>query len=91
MFTVEIAKTKNVSILKDLIKENNVFQLTDVDAPDLEIWKVDFLPIGNIPSKNLLFDGFKLRSGKLLSDVVIPSGLDINYVHVVVHAPVTSE
>ena len=31
MFTVEIAKTKNVSILKDLIKEKNASRLEHVD------------------------------------------------------------
>ena len=36
--------------------EKNASQLKDVDAPDLEIWKVDFLPIGNLPSTNLLTD-----------------------------------
>jgi hypothetical protein len=41
MFTVEIAKTKNVSILKDLIKEKKASQLKDVDASDLNLWKVD--------------------------------------------------
>jgi hypothetical protein len=32
MFTVETAKTKNISILKDLIKEKKDSQLKDVDA-----------------------------------------------------------
>ena len=39
-----------------LIMEKNASQLKDVDVPDLEIWKVDFLPIGNLPSTNLLTD-----------------------------------
>ena len=70
MFTVKVSSANH---------GENASQLKDVDAPDLEIWKVDFLPIGNLPSTNLLTDELQLRSGKLLSDV-LPSGLDINRV-----------
>ena len=40
MFTVEVEKTKNVSILKKLIKEEKATLLNHVDASDLDIWNV---------------------------------------------------
>ena len=89
MFTVEILNNKNVSILKDLIKEKKASQLKDIDASDLDLWKVDF-PIDNLPTKNLVTDGPKLGSGELLSDV-FPSELDIRFIHVTVYVPVRSE
>jgi hypothetical protein len=86
MFTVEIAKTKNISILKDLIKEKKDSQLKDVDASDLNLWRVEFpIDLDDLPSNPSAY-GFKLRSGKLLSDV-FPSGLGIHCVHVVAHVP----
>jgi len=84
LFTVEIAKTKNVSILKDQIKEKKGSQLKDVDASDLDLWRVDSTIIdGDDPSAY----GSKMNPGKLLLDV-FQSGLDIYRVHVVVGVPV---
>ena len=40
IFTVEIEKTKNVSILKRLIKEENPSSLGNVNAKDLDLWNV---------------------------------------------------
>jgi hypothetical protein len=45
-FTVEIPKTKNVSILKDMIKEKNPHTLDRVDAKDLELFQVS-IPEGD--------------------------------------------
>jgi crinkler effector protein len=89
MFTVEIPKTKNASILKDLIKEKKAPHLDHVAASDLDLWKVNF-PIDDLPTKNFLTDGPKLGSGELLS-VAFPSELDIRYIHVTVYVPVRSE
>ena len=41
MFTVEVLKNKNVSILKDLIKEKKAPHLNHVAASDLELWMVN--------------------------------------------------
>jgi hypothetical protein len=38
MFTVEVEKTKNVSILKKLIKEEKAPHLEHVAASDLDLW-----------------------------------------------------
>jgi hypothetical protein len=40
VFTVEIPKTKNISILKDLIKKKQSPRLNHVVASDLTVWKV---------------------------------------------------
>ena len=89
MFTVKVPKTKNVSILKSLIKKEKASRLKDVDASDLDLWKADF-PISDLPTKNLSTDGTKLGSGELLSDV-FPSELNIKSIHVTVYVPVRSE
>jgi hypothetical protein len=89
MFTVEVEKTKNVSILKDLIKEKKAPHLNHVAASDLDLWKVD-VPIDDLPTKNFLTDGPKLGSGELLLDV-FPSELNIRFIHVTVCVPVRSE
>jgi hypothetical protein len=41
MFTVEIEKTKNVSILKKLIKEENAPHLDHFAPSDLDLWIVN--------------------------------------------------
>ena len=45
IFTVEISKNKNISILKKLIKVEKArhFRVEHVDASDLELWQVSFL------------------------------------------------
>jgi len=84
-FTVEIPKNKNVSILKDLIREKKAHHFEHVDASDLDLWQVSF-PIDDLHSKNPPTLGPKLRSNKLLSDM-FPSELDINHIHVVARPP----
>ena len=89
MFTVEVPKTENVSILKSLIKKKNSSSFGNVDAKNIDLRKVDF-PIVDFPTKNFLTDGPKLGSGELLLDV-FPSELDIKFIHVIVYVPVRSE
>ena len=81
MFTVEIPKTKNVSILKKLIKDEKAAHLEQIDASDLDLWQVSF-PIDNLHSKKPPTVGPKLRSNKLLSHA-FTSELDIhiNYIN----------
>ncbi|SRR5258707_5813877 len=50
VFTVEIAKDKNVGILKKFIKAENPHALNRVDAKDLDLWKV-CRPLDNPASK----------------------------------------
>ena len=85
MFTVEIPKNKNVSILKDLIKEKNPSSLGNVDVKNIDLWQVSVL-VDDLHSKKPSTAGPKLRSDKLLSDV-FPSELVINHVHVVARPP----
>jgi hypothetical protein len=40
VFSVEISKTKPVSILKDLIKEKKKHTFRGIDADTLNLWKV---------------------------------------------------
>jgi len=84
-FTVEIPHTKNVSILKKLIKEEKAPHLDHIAASDLDLWQVSF-PIDELPSKNPPTVGPKLRSEKLLSDA-FPSDIDTNRIHVVARVP----
>jgi len=47
IFTVNIPKTENVSILKKLIKEEKAPHLDHVAASDLDLWQVSF-PIDDL-------------------------------------------
>jgi hypothetical protein len=78
-FTVEIPKNKNVSILKDLIKEKNPSSLGNVDVKNIDLWHVSF-PIDDLSKKPTTL-GPKLKSEKLMSDVFL-SELDTNCIHV---------
>ena len=50
IFTVQVPKTDNVSILKDLIKEEKAPHLNHVAASDLDLWKVD-VPIDDLATE----------------------------------------
>ena len=52
-FTVEIPKSENVSILKQLVKEENLNRLVGVDALELALFKVSYLPSMLIPAPTL--------------------------------------
>jgi len=88
VFSVEIAKNKNVSILKDEIKKKKVHLLDHVDASDLELWKVSF-PIDGHPSKKPQTTP-SLRPSKRLFTLWDgePSDDDL---HILVKAPGTSQ
>ena len=49
VFTVEIPKSENVSILKQLVKEENLNRLVEVDALELALFKVS-LPAIDVDS-----------------------------------------
>jgi hypothetical protein len=80
MFTVEIPKNKNVSILKKLIKEENPSSLDNIDVKNIDLWEVSF-PIDDLFFKNPTTVGPKLRSEKLLSDT-FRKELDTNRIHI---------
>ena len=50
VFTVEIQDSKNVSILKDAIKEKKSITFQHVEANTIELWKVILLMHQNQPS-----------------------------------------
>jgi hypothetical protein len=84
VFTIEIQRNKNVSILKDLIKEKKAHRLTHVDASDLELWNVSF-PIDNVSSEESSTVTPKLMSNrKLLS---FADDLLDDHVHILVKVP----
>jgi len=80
IFTVEIPKNKNISILKKLIKEEKAPHLNHVAASDLDLWPV-FVPIDDLHSRKPSTAGPKLRSD------AFPSEVDINHIHVVARLP----
>ena len=85
---VEVLETDKISVLKDLIKQKKASRLKDVDASDLDIWKVD-LNLDNFEEefKNFKPDPhLKLRPQKRLS--TFKDGID-DHLHVVVKAPGT--
>ena len=88
VFPVEIAKDKNVGILKDEIKKKNPRALNAVDAKDLDLWKV-CLPLDDPASKQPQ-TGPPLRVNKRLSSLwdSDPSDDDL---HILVKAPGTPE
>jgi len=87
MFTVKISNTDNVSILKDLIKEKRPVRFANIDATDVELWKVSF-PIDDLASKQLPTLGPSLRPHRLLSNL-FNFGLDVSHIHIAVRVPGT--
>jgi Crinkler effector protein N-terminal domain len=90
MFTVEILKTKNVSILKDLIKEKKAPHLNHIAASDLDLWQVNSL-IDDLPSKDELTEKWvedkpKMPSRRQLS-VYFTGVLNEEYLHIIVRRP----
>ena len=88
VFTVEILKTKNVSILKGLIKKQQSPRLNHLDASELTIWKVS-LPVDTITPELTVDDNEtcqKLHPVKKISSVFGEALVD-EHVHVLVQAP----
>ena len=92
MFTVEVEKTKNVSILKDLIKEKKASRLEHVDASDLDLWKVD-LRLDGLGAKPVNVDlntCSKLSPPRMKLSSFFNGTLDDELLHIVAKAPGTS-
>ena len=90
VFTVEVEKTKNVSILKDLIKEKKASRLEHVDASDLDLWNVS-IPMDDNAGERLenIDDREPLKPLLSLSEVF--PHVDENHLHVVVRSPIDGE
>ena len=87
VFTVEIEKTKNVSILKDLIKEKKAPHLDHVAASDLDLFQVSLPRGGDV-------DAILQNTQPLDSLLPLSRGfpsVEENYLHVVVRAPINGE
>ena len=91
MFTVEIPNNKNVSILKDLIKEKKAPHLDHVAASDLDLWKAEF-PIDNLETKSQNIDLARYPKlsppSKKLTTFFTDAADD--FLHVIAKAPGTS-
>jgi hypothetical protein len=88
VFTVEILKTKNVSILKDLIKEKLSPRINHVVAFELTTWKVS-LPVDTITPELTVDDVEacqKLHSVQKISSIFGEDEVD-EHVHILVQAP----
>ena len=88
VFTIDISETKNVSHLKDQIKEK--MNLKEVSAA-LVLWKVD-LPEANFDEgspKVKLVGNKPLKAFGILSNIF--SALDATHVHLVVKRPSGAE
>jgi len=88
VFTVEILKTKNVSILKDLIKEKQSPRLNHVVASELILSQVS-LPVDTI-TPELTVDNIetcqKLHSVKKVSSIFGEALVD-EHIHILVQVP----
>jgi hypothetical protein len=86
-FTVEVPKIKNVSILKDLIKEKKAPHFNHVAASDLDLFLVSesFL-IDDLASKQPPSNGTPLRPNKRLSSL-FAGDLSEDDLHIWVKAP----
>ncbi|KAK2465822.1 hypothetical protein APHAL10511_001463 [Amanita phalloides] len=78
----KIPKTDNVSILKKMIKEEKKRHLDQVDASDLNIWKVSF-PIDDLDSQEPPTIGPSLKPHMPLS-TIFSLALDANHIHIAV-------
>ena len=87
VFPVKIQRNDNVGILKDKIKKKKSHLLSDIDASDLDLWKV-CSPIDDPTSKRPQAER-PLRDNKRLSSLWDgdPSDDDL---HILVKAPSTS-
>jgi hypothetical protein len=89
VFTVEILKTKNVSLLKRLIKGEQSHRLNHVDATELTVWKVS-LPVHTI-TPELTVDDIEtcqeLHPVEPIFGIFGKALVDVEHVHILVRAP----
>jgi hypothetical protein len=87
IFTIQIGNTKNVSALKDAIKEKKQLAFQNVDADTLVLWKVSF-PVDESLDGNLtnFLDEESLSPVHGLSKVFSNKPRE-EYLHIVVKGP----
>ena len=88
-FTVSLPKTQDVTLLKEKIKEKKHFHFGDIDAIDLDLWKVS-LPMDNLATeleqtKASLSDDRKLSSTKTLGAIFQDAAPD--HLHIIIKSP----
>jgi len=88
MFTVKIPMTGTVAALKYEIKTSNSAFLRDINAKDLELWRVNF-PADDLSSVNCPTYP-ELKDPTPMSELFKP-GLDPKIVHIVVRVPADPE
>jgi hypothetical protein len=87
VFTVEVEKTKNVSILKKVIKEENAPRLDHVVAMDLDLFRVSLPRDGDLDAT--LQSTQPLDSLLPLSDVF--PHVEEDHLHILILAPTNGE
>jgi hypothetical protein len=92
MFTVEILKTKNATILKDFIKEKKDPHLNHIAASDLNLWMVDLSldELGEEPVHVNLDTYTKLSPPRLPLSSFFKGTVDAERLHVIAKPPGTS-
>jgi hypothetical protein len=91
MFTLEIEKTKNVSILKDLIKEKKASRLEHVDASDLVFWMIDLhLDDFGAEPVHVDLDIHSKLSPRTKLSVLFKGAVDDELLHIIAKSPGTS-
>jgi hypothetical protein len=86
-FPVEVLKTKNVGILKDLIKQKKASDLNHIAASKLNVFLVSkSFPIDDLAFKQPPTDSTPLKPNKTLSSL-FASDLSDDDVHIWVKAP----
>ena len=91
MFTVEVEKTKNVSILKKLIKEENPSSLGNIDVKNIDLWKVD-LHLDGLGAEpvHVDFNHSKL-SPRLKLSSLFNNTVNDEHLHIIAKAPGMSQ
>ena len=90
IFTVEIPKNKNISILKKLIKEEKARHFEHVDASDLDLWQVSF-PIDDLETElgNINLAGYLKLSPPSKKLATFFTDVADDCLHVIAKAPGT--
>jgi hypothetical protein len=91
MFTVEVEKTKNVSILKKLIKEEKAPHLDHIAASDLDLWMVD-LNLDELGEKpvDIKLDTYTKLSPPRKKLSIFFDVMDDDHLHIIAKTPSTS-
>jgi Crinkler effector protein N-terminal domain len=89
VFTVEVEKTRNVSILKDRIKEKKAPHLDRVAASDLDLFEVSLPRDGDVDA--ILQNANREPLDSLLPLSQVFPHVKENHLHVVVQSPIDGE